>query len=118
MMLTLDNPLNPMISLRNALPRGLTDALNITSFYVGKTYGLARAEAKLKEIGFEIEGRGTLAHAPRYFAVRFLRWAESANLMRLQAILSRAFSRMEVMGRLPTAQLTGHFIWVNARKPE
>ena len=116
LLLTLDNPGNPVVWLRNALPRRLTDGLRITRYFVGKTYGLRRAQAKLRRMGFEILAGGAMLHAPRYVAIRLLRWAEAGGMEALESALVRGVKAMEALGRLPTARLTGHFIWIEARK--
>ena len=118
LMLTLDNPVNPLIWLRNAMPRKTTNTLKITRFYVGKTYGLRKARQKLREAGLEVIESGTFIHAPRYLAMRLLNMAGSLGMKRLESALLRVFKAMECLGALPAAQLTGHFIWIHARKPE
>ncbi len=117
LLLTLDNPVNPLIWLRNAMPRKTTDALKITRFYVGKTYGLRKARQKVRDSGLEIIESGTFIHAPRYLAIRLLNLARAIKLSRTESGLIRLFKAMECLACLPTAQLTGHFVWIRARKP-
>ena len=117
LLLTLDNPSNPVIGLRNALPRRLTDRLRLTRFFVGRTLSAREAGARLRRIGFDTLESGTLMHAPRVLAIPLLRWARAAGLPRLEAALARLCRNAETLGRLPTARWTGHFIWLHARKP-
>ncbi|MCX7016437.1 MAG: methyltransferase domain-containing protein [Candidatus Sumerlaeota bacterium] len=117
LLLTLDNPTNPIIGLRNALPRRLTDRLRLTRFFVGRTLRAREAEARLRQIGFDALEGGTLMHAPRALAIPLLRWARAAGLSRLEAALVRVCRSAEALGTLPTARWTGHFLWIEARKP-
>ncbi len=117
LLLTLDNPVNPLIWLRNAMPRKTTNGLKITRFYVGRTYSLRKARQKAREAGLEIVGQGAFMHAPRYFAIRALNLSHWLGMKRAESWLIRFFKAMECLCRLPTAQMTGHFIWIHARKP-
>lgn len=116
LLLTLDNPRHPVVALRNALPRRLTDALGITDFYVGRTLSLRGAEARLRERGFEILGQGTFMHALRYLALPLLRRLEQAGRSGRRVV--RMMLALEGLSHWPTAQFTSHFIFVEARKPE
>jgi SAM-dependent methyltransferase len=118
LILTLDNPSNPIVGLRNALPRPLTEALGITHFYIGCTMGSSEAEAKLKKIGFIVSNRGTFMHACRYIAILLLRLGEATRLEWLNEGLLRFLCIFEGLARWPTARWTGHYIYVEARKPE
>ena len=117
LLLTLDNPRNPVIALRNALPRRLTDALGITNFYVGRTLSLPATETHLHRLGFEIVQRGTLMHAPRWPSLQLLRLGPSGRSSAWGRMIGRIMRAMECLGRWPTAQLTGNFIFIDARKP-
>lgn len=115
LLLTLDNPCNPLVGLRNALPAALTDRLRMTRYYVGRTLGPRAARARLLALGFQIEAAGTLMHAVRYLALRLLRRRERAGAD--AAPLLRRMLAMERLARWPSAPLTGHFIFLEAVKP-
>ncbi|MGC8792504.1 MAG: class I SAM-dependent methyltransferase, partial [Bryobacteraceae bacterium] len=74
LVLTLDNPLNPVVALRNALPDGLRRALRITPYPVGKTLGPRRLREALREAGLEVVWTSAIAHFPRWPAVWLCRW--------------------------------------------
>lgn len=116
LILTLDNPRNPVVGLRNALPRRLTDTLGITDFHVGPTLSLNAAIRRHRTLGFEIREAGTFMHSLRYLALERLRRIETER-----RDTEREFNRMisrERRASWPTAQWTGHFIYVIAQKPE
>jgi ubiquinone/menaquinone biosynthesis C-methylase UbiE len=115
LILTFDNPRNPVVWLRNTLPRRVTDLLGITNYHVGPTLSLRAARRRLRAIGLAIRESGTLMHSLRYRALPRLRRLErdgedpAAELESLYAAERRS--------RWPTAQLTGHFIFLVAHKP-
>lgn len=116
LMLTLDNPRHPVVALRNALPRRLTDALGITNFHVGPTLALDDACRCLAAIGFEILESSTFMHVLRYLALARLR-RMAADPDATEREVHRMLER-ETRALRPGAQRTGHFIFVHARKPE
>ncbi len=115
LILTFDNPLNPVVGLRNALPRWLTRLLGITNYHVGPTLSLRAARRKLEDLGLVVRDGGTFMHALRYLALPRLRRIDrnggdpAPHVTRLLDTERRA--------GWPTAQLTGHFIYVIAHKP-
>jgi SAM-dependent methyltransferase len=116
-LLTLDNPLNPVVGARNALPRKLTDTLRITPYSVGRTLSLRGAKRMLERLGFTIEDGGALAHPQRFLAIHSLRRLERRSAPRAcEHALAFLHWQERLLRRLPTSQLTGHFIWVKARK--
>jgi len=114
MILTLDNPMNPAIGFRNAIPPSWVKGLRITPFFVGRSLRRGPCVKKLAKIGFAAIASGTFMHKLRYFAIPAFRRIESKAAQRemADAMLSK-----EYLGRLPTGELTGHYIWVEARKP-
>jgi SAM-dependent methyltransferase len=97
---TLDNPWNPLVALRNALP---TRPRALVPYYVGATLGPRALRAALAGAGFAVEELAAVLHAPR-LAARVLRPP-------LRALL--AAERLE---RWPTRFLTGQFVAARARK--
>ena len=98
--LTLDNPWNPLVALRNALP---ARPRALVPYYVGVTLGPRALRAALTTAGFAVEELAAMLHAPR-LAVRALRPP-------LQLLL--AAERLE---RWPTCFLTGQFVAARARR--
>ncbi|MBC7790313.1 MAG: class I SAM-dependent methyltransferase [Anaerolineae bacterium] len=116
LILTLDNPDNPLIALRNWLPRAALQERGIVPYYVGATMNGKRLRRVLTDMSFEVHEVSAFEHSPRVLAVAlsaFLRdRASAANQERFARILS-AF---ETLGNWPTRFLTGHFVAVRATR--
>jgi SAM-dependent methyltransferase len=102
--LTLDNPWNPLVALRNALPFRPLARLGLVPYYVGATCGRGRLRRLLGAAGFEVEEVGAVLHVPRV-VVRALRPP-------LRLVLEG-----ERLERWPTRYLTGQFVAARARRP-
>jgi SAM-dependent methyltransferase len=98
---TLDNPWNPLVALRNALP---ARPHALVPYYVGVTLGPRALRAALAGAGFAVEELAAVLHAPR-LAARALRPP-------LRLLLSA-----ERLERWPTRYLTGQFVAARARRP-
>lgn len=119
LLVTFDNPHNPVIWLRNRLPFRWLHALRLVPYYVGATYNQAEARAGLEALGFEVCGTTAVAHAPRAPAMWLAALAERLNWPPVSAALAAALDGFEVMERWPTRYLTGYYLVVYARvKPE
>jgi SAM-dependent methyltransferase len=99
LVLTLDNPVNPLVALRNALPFGPMNRIGLVPYRVGATCGPRRLRALLEASGFEVERTTALMHVPRVLA----------RLAPLRLLLAA-----EALSRLPTRYLTGQFVAVRA----
>ena len=69
MILTMDNPENPIVALRNILPFGFLNRLGITPYYVGATCTAGELRRLLEKTGFAIQEDTTVMHCPRVIAV-------------------------------------------------
>jgi SAM-dependent methyltransferase len=98
---TLDNPWNPLVALRNALP---VRPHALVPYYVGATLGPRGLRAGLAGAGFVVEEVAAVLHTPR-LAARALRPP-------LRLLLSA-----ERLERWPTRFLTGQFVAARARRP-
>lgn len=111
LILTMDNPFNPLVALRNALPYAVVHGLGLVPYYVGVTGGPGQLRRWLKAAGFEVQEIVTTVHCPRVMAV-----AAGRLLRRLGARTKRAYANalvvFERMAALPTRFQTGHFIAV------
>lgn len=105
LVLSLDNPHNPLIRLRNALPSGLARRTGLVPFSVGATYGAAEGRAALQRAGFEVLRTAHLLHAPHVIGTRMAawRWYEHQVLPRFDRL---AHTRM--------ARFSGHFVAFHA----
>ena len=104
LLVTLDNPVNPLIAVRNLLPRRLARRVRQVPFEAGWTCGPRRLRRLLDAAGFEVTATTAVLHAPRaVLALLDLRG------VRGDAVLKRALS-MERLERWPTRYLTGHYV--------
>lgn len=111
---TLDNPENPLVAVRNRLPWPWLRRIGLVPYYVGKTLGRRRLRASLERHGFDVRAAAVIQHAPRAPAVALgwglSRWAG--------ARAARAFLRLtaacERLRRWPTRRWTGYFVAVLA----
>ncbi|MBI5397558.1 MAG: methyltransferase domain-containing protein [Verrucomicrobia bacterium] len=116
LLLTMDNPANPLVALRNALPFGLLHWLGLVPYYVGATCGPRRLKRLLGEAGFEVLESVALMHCPRVAAVAMARVVQRRASAEGHARFLRALMWFERLSKWPTRFLTGHFVGVNARK--
>jgi SAM-dependent methyltransferase len=98
---TLDNPWNPLVALRNALP---IRPHALVPYYVGATLGPRGLRGALARAGFVVEEVAAVLHAPRVVA----------RALRPPLRLLLAAERLE---RWPTRFLSGQFVAARARKP-
>jgi SAM-dependent methyltransferase len=115
LVLTLDNPLNPIIALRNALPFRWLNALRLVPFYTGATCAPRPLREMLRRHRLQTTGQSAILHCPRAPAVALAGALERRESPRARGYLN-ALSRFERLGALPTRYLTGYFIAARAVK--
>jgi SAM-dependent methyltransferase len=101
LVLTLDNPRNPLIRLRNALPPRVARRTGLVPFEVGHTVAEAGGRAQLAEAGFRVLRTEHLLHAPHVVATRPARWPWYER---------RVLPRFDRLGATRAAPLTGHYV--------
>lgn len=114
LVVTLDNPDNPVVGLRNSLPWGWLHRVGLSPYYVGATLGRRDLARMLDGVGFDVRGLDAIQHAPRALAVAGGRvvsgvgwgWAERGFL--------RGISAFERAGRWRTRFRTGYFVAARA----
>lgn len=112
LLVTMDNPRNPLIALRNRLPRGAAETIrNGFPYPAGWTTGARGLRAMLEEAGLIVVDVTMVCHAPRAL-LALSRRPTSASSRRLAAAVG-----LERLERLPTRALTGHFVAALARRP-
>lgn len=114
MIITLDNPENPVVALRNGLPCGPLMQAGLVPYYIGKTLpmrGLCRA---LRDTGLELLDASHVMHVPRVVALHLCRFVPGES--RWSSRLVRMFLSFEAAARWPTARFTGHFSAALVRK--
>lgn len=105
LVMTLDNPLNPIVALRNVLPTSVARAARGVTYEAGWTCGPRRLAWLLTDSGFSIRDVTAVLHFPRAIVAR-LGVARNGRISPW-ASLFRAAEHLE---RLPTRYLTGHFV--------
>jgi SAM-dependent methyltransferase len=106
LILTLDNPRNPLIWLRNALPPGIASRTGLMPFAVGETLTESEGRRALAASGFAVDATQFLLHVPHVIGTRPARvsWYER-----------RVLPRTERLGRTPLASVSGHYVAFSAR---
>lgn len=119
LILTMDNPANPLIGVRNGPLLPVLRRVGIVPYQVGATLGPRALAAAVRDAGFEIVEATAVMHCPRALAVPL------AGLVdRLPEACRRGFMRClaacERLESLPTRWLTGHYVAIHAvaREPE
>lgn len=118
LLLTLDNPANPAVGLRNALPFAWLKRLGLVPYFVGATLGPADAARLLEDAGLEVVKVTSVLHCPRVLAVPAARLVSRlSRAPRAHAWFLRVLGHMEAAERWPTRFRTGHYVAVLARRP-
>jgi SAM-dependent methyltransferase len=117
LIITLDNPANPVVALRNALPFELLNRIGIVPYYVGATCGRPRLGAILRDAGLEVLSTTAVMHSPRVLAVAAARMVEAHAGPTSGARFMRLLLRFERLEAWPTRYVTGYFVAAKAIKP-
>ena len=116
LLITLDNPMNPVVWCRNLLPQRPLKATGLVPYFMGETLSMRELVAALDGAGFCVLERRYLMHAPRVFCLHLLRLIEKFPALS-GAVLS-AMLGAELAAGFPTSAVSGHFSAVLAQKPE
>jgi SAM-dependent methyltransferase len=127
LILTLDNPSNPLNAIAKALPRDWLNRVWLrharvaarvghVPYHVGETIGARRLRKILPPLGFEIQAQEAIMHAPRALAVIVAELTTRRGTARAQRRVLDALSACERMAGWPTRYVTGHFVAVSATK--
>jgi SAM-dependent methyltransferase len=116
LLLTMDNPVNPLVAVRNALPFRLLHRLGMAAYPTGATFGPLQLGRILRAEGFEVHETVALLHCPRVLAVAIARRLQRHGTAESRAHFLRRLLRWEFLARWPTRFLTGYFVGVSARK--
>lgn len=127
LLVTLDNPRNPVVALSKALPRtqlnrlwsrlgGRAAAIGLAPYVVGATLSPAELRRALAGAGLRPAAGDTLVHAPRVVAVVLGSRLERRATRSTQERFSRALVSLERLRGTPLAPVTAHFHAVLAVK--
>jgi SAM-dependent methyltransferase len=117
LVLTLDNPHNPLVWVRNHLPIAWLNRLRLVPYYVGATYGLAEGRRQLEAVGLVVTDVAAIAHAPRAPAIAIAALTGRLRSRRFAAWLLRGLRTFEMLGRWPSRYRTGYYLAFRADKP-
>ncbi len=110
LVVTLDNPFNPVVFLRNLLPYRFLKSKSIIPYYMGVTLSKKRLASILRSVGFSICDTAFIEHDPRILTVwlgRVVGNACSGGVRKLFLGLLKAF---EIQQKSPLSFLSGYFV--------
>jgi SAM-dependent methyltransferase len=107
---TLDNPHNPIVALRNRLPFAPLHRLGIVPYYVGATLNRNEGVSSFTAAGFLVTRTTAVAHAPRILAIRAITLCERRGATRAAARIGQILDLCELLERLPTRWWTGYYL--------
>lgn len=116
LILTLDNPVNPVVAVRNALPFSWLERIGLVPYFVGATCGPRKGVRLLTAGGFKVRQMTAIMHCPRVVAVAWAaRLSEQSNSRTRPRFLRwlREWERLELS---PTRYLSGYFVAWMAEK--
>lgn len=108
LVLTLDNPRNPLIRARNALPRSIARRTGLVPFAVGATLDARDGADLLTDVGLRVLACEHLLHAPHVLGTRPARWRWWEQ---------RALPRFDHLARTRLAPWSGHYVALLAERP-
>ncbi len=114
LLITLDNPWNPVVFLRNRLPYRFLRFLGLIPFYMGVTLSGPELVRALESCGFRVHESTAIAHAPRILAIRLGRILDRGGCRRIRRSLLRLLRSFERLEGLPTRYVTGYYVAVRA----
>ena len=106
LVLTLDNPRNPLVWLRNALPPAVARRTGLVPFAVGATLGEGAARELLESVGFVVVASEHLLHVPHVVGTRMAAWSWFER---------HVLGRFAVLAGTRVAPWTGHYVALLAR---
>lgn len=116
LVLTLDNPINPIVWLRNHLPFHWLNRLGLVPYFVGVTCGLKEGRRQLEQVGLKVTHVTAVAHVPRAPAI-FLTWmAERWKWHRWNRYMNGIMKSFETLEKWPTRYFTGYYLAFRAEK--
>ncbi len=117
MMVTLDNPINPIIALRSALSSKMLHRFGIVPYYVGKTIAARKLKKTMKLLGFQIVKTKYFMHIPRFPVIKTTRVLPFLfNKKSKQSLFIKFLTAFEVLSILPTSCFTGQFYVITVKK--
>lgn len=114
LVVTFDNPANPILALRGRLPFPALKRLGLMPYWCGPTLGRRGLGRALRDAGFEVRAEAAVLHCPRVLAIPACRIAQRWGWPGIGS----ALALFEGLGRTPLAYATGHFVAALAVRPD
>ncbi len=114
LILTMDNPWNPVVAIRNRLPQNLTRRAGLIPYFMGRTLSMPEMIQAVESSGLRIAQRRHIQHAPRVAALHLCRLLGKRGFSSRMAV--SVMLSMESLAGWPSASLTGHYSAVLAVK--
>ena len=115
LLLTLDNPANPIVAVRNLTPY-FWRRVGIVPYPVGMTLGRRSLDRALQQLGFDVVDEAAFMHCPRVLAVAMAGFLQRHAGPRSQKRFMAALGAFERMAKWPTRYVTGYYVAVKAIK--
>lgn len=116
LLLTLDNPRNPILRVRRLVHAVTGKVAGLIPFRMGHTLSRRALVDALARAGFTVHESGYLVHAPRLLALWAGEWAARRHDATTAERLGRLFRAVERHARhAPTRRWTGHFVFADCR---
>jgi SAM-dependent methyltransferase len=116
LVITFDNPHNPIIWVRNHLPFVWLNRSGLVPYYVGVTFTSKEARHELQAAGLTLTHEAVVCHAPRVLAIAVVSLAEHFNWQWLETFVARLLYRCEALERWPTRYFSGYYLAFRAEK--
>jgi SAM-dependent methyltransferase len=114
--ITLDNPSNPVILLRNAMPYRWLKLSKLIPFYMGVTLSRSQLVRVLESCGFRVHESTAIVHSPRILAIWTGHILNRTGNDKIKSYVGRFLRICERLERLPTRCLTGYYVAAIATK--
>lgn len=116
LLITLDNPVNPIVGLRTRLPLSWTTRLGLIHFYLGATLSQTGLRRCLEQADLGVIRDGYFMHVPRLPAIVLGRVLEKLSWPGLHRLWNRFLLACESFECWPARKYTGYYVAALAHK--
>ena len=116
LVITLDNPSNPVVFLRNLSPYRLLRLFGLIPFYMGVTLSKPQLIRILESTGFRVHDSTAIVHSPRILAIWTGYILNKIGSERIKVYFHRVLRILERLEKFPMRYRTGYFVAVKAIK--
>jgi SAM-dependent methyltransferase len=116
LVVTFDNPHNPVVRLRNGLPFKLMTAIKLVPYFVGATYDRTDIRREFAALGLRITHVSAVVHVPRAPAIWLAMLSERIGGPGVSRTLLRVFRAFDGLEATPLKFRSGYYLAVRAEK--